>query len=367
MNSDLAPRDMLLVAPPDGRRARALGATLDALGWPPARVISYLDVLAGRVRLADEVRPSSVVRLESPGEDIQTELALIELGGGQPVDLAVGELAPSRAWYGGFSRVLHQLETDLVHAPPHTRMQQTDHILTMFDKPATHARLTAAGVPVPEALPEIHSFDELVHAARERGWSRVFVKLAYGSSGSGIVALQWAGTRVSAVTTVRREGGRLFNSKRLIKLEDWAEVQALIDDLAPHRLHVERWLPKASFGGGTVDLRVAVIGGRAQHALVRTSRGPITNLHLGNQRGDIEALRAELGAERWAEVGRTAEAALNAFPGALYGGVDLLLTPGWKHQAVLEVNAFGDYHRGILVDGRDTYAAELAALGGAEC
>ncbi|CAM4289099.1 STM4014 family protein [Deinococcus marmoris] len=362
LSTRLPPRDVLLIAPPDGRRARAFGATLESLDWPPARVLSYLDLMTGRVHLADEVRPGSVVRFESPGEDIQTELALIELGGGQPVDIEAGELAPSRAWYAGFSQVLRELDAQLQGAPPHTRMQNTAHILTMFDKPATHALLQAAGVPVPDALPDVQSFDELMHAAKERGWSRLFVKLAYGSSGSGIVALQWAGQRVSAITTVRQEGGRLFNSRRLIKLEDWAEIEALIDALAPHRLHVERWLPKANFGGGTIDLRVVVIGGRAQHALVRASRGPITNLHLGNERGDIEALKAELGAERWAEVGRTAEAALAAFPGALYGGVDLLLTPGWKRQAVLEVNAFGDYHRGVLVDGRDTYAAELLAL-----
>ncbi|QLG11355.1 STM4014 family protein [Deinococcus sp. D7000] len=362
ISTKLSPHDVLLIAPPGGRRARAFGSTLESLGWPPARVVSYLDVMTGRVNLSDEVRPGSVVRFESPGEDIQTELALAELGGGPPVDLAAGELAPSRAWYAGFSQVLRELDAQLQGAPPHTRMQNTDHILTMFDKPATHARLQKVDVPAPEAVPEIQSFAGLMHAARERGWSRLFVKLAYGSSGSGIVALQWTKQRVSAITTVRQEGGRLFNSRRLIKLENWAGVGALIDALAPHRLHVERWLPKASFGGGTIDLRVVVIGGRAQHALVRTSRGPITNLHLGNARGDIEALKAELGAERWADVGRTAETALAAFPGALYGGVDLLLTPGWKRQAVLEVNAFGDYHRGVLADGRDTYAAELLAL-----
>ncbi|GGO18200.1 hypothetical protein GCM10008949_01180 [Deinococcus humi] len=362
----LPPCDVLLIAPPQGRRARAFGATLNDLGWPPARVVSYLDLMEDRVRLADQVRPGSIVRFESPGEDIGTELALIEMGGGPMVDLEAGELAPSRAWHAGFSQVLQALDAQLQNAPPHTRMQQTAHILTMFDKPATHARLGAAGVPVPEALPEVNSFDGLMVAARERGWTRLFIKLAYGSSGSGIVALQWTGQRVSAATTVRQEAGRLLNSRRLIRSQDWAEIRALIDALAPHRLHVERWLPKASFGGGTIDLRVVVIGGEARHALVRTSRGPITNLHLGNQRGDIEALKTELGAERWTEVGRTAEAALAAFPGALYGGVDLLLTPGWKRRAVLEVNAFGDYHRGILVGGRDTYAAELFALGQAK-
>ncbi|AZI44554.1 hypothetical protein EHF33_16725 (plasmid) [Deinococcus psychrotolerans] len=368
------PRDVLLIALPQGRRARAFQDSLRGLGWPPARVISYLDLLAGRVKLADEVRRGSVVRFESTGEDIETELALIELGGGQPADLAAGELADSAAWYAGFSAVLRQLDADLSSAPPHSRMHVTDHILTMFDKPATHARLQAAGVAVPDALPEVHSLDELLEAAGQRGWSRVFVKLAYGSSASGAVALQWQGKRVSAVTTVRRDSRRLYNSRWLVRLHTWAEVAELIDALAPQRLHVERWLPKANVaktensGGGSIDLRVVVIGGRAQHTLVRQAQGPITNLHLGNkhggnQRGDVAALLAAVGEERWAAVQQTCQAALTAFPGALYGGVDVLLTPNWKRHAVLEVNAFGDYHRGVLVDGQDTYAAELAALG----
>ena len=354
--------DVLLIGPPDGRRARAFQATLAGLGWPPARTVSYLDVMAGRAALPDLVRPGTVVRLESPGEDLPTERALIERGGGVPTDLAAGEIAPMRAWYAGFSAVLREVEAGLAQAPPHRRMQHSDHILAMFDKPATHARLHAAGVPVPDALPPVHSLDDVLLAARERGWSQVFVKLAFGSSASGAVALRWSGRQVSAVSTVRVEGGRLFNSRRLIHARTWPEVRAIVDGLAPHGLHVERWLPKASWQGGPVDLRVVVIGGRADHALVRLGRGPITNLHLGNERGDLGALKAELGADRWADVTRAAQAALVAFPGALYGGVDVLLTPGWRHCAVLEVNAFGDYHRGVLAHGLDTYGAQLHAL-----
>ncbi|MBZ9750186.1 STM4014 family protein [Deinococcus sp. HMF7604] len=354
--------DLLLIAPPESRRVRAFQASLAEQGRPPARVVAPLDVLRGAVDLASLVRPGSVVRLDSTGEEIATEEALIRLGGGVPGDLAGGELAPMRAWYAGFSRYLAEVDAALAQAPPHRRMQRRDHILTMFDKAATHARLHAAGVPVPEALPEVHSAEELIAAATARGWSRVFVKLTYGSSASGAVALQWQGPRVSAMTTVRLVDGRPYNSRRLVRYEGGPEVHALLDALAPHRLHVERWLPKASFQGRTVDLRMVVIGGRAQHTLVRSAAGPITNLHLGNERGDLEALKAAVGPARWAQIGQVAEHALAAFPGALYGGVDVLLTPGFRRVAVLEVNAFGDYHRGVRVNGLDTYGAQLRAL-----
>lgn len=353
---------VLLLAPPESRRVRAFQASLTGLSLPPARVVSPLAVLRGEVHLAELVLPGSVVRLDSPGEDTATEEALIRLGGGEPGDLAGGEIAPMRAWYAGFGDFLARVDAQLCEAPPHRRMQRVGHILTMFDKPATHARLEAAGVPVPPALPEVQSAEELFVRAAERGWSRLFVKLAYGSSASGAVALQWDARRVSAVTTVRMEGGRLFNSRRLVRYETWPEVHALIDALAPHRLHAERWLPKASFGGRTIDLRVVVIGGRAGHTLVRSARGPITNLHLGNERGDLESLKAAAGPERWSAVTAVVEGALAAFPGALYAGVDVLLTPGFRRAAVLEVNAFGDYHRGVTVNGLDTYAAELCAL-----
>jgi hypothetical protein len=360
--SDSLP-DILLIAPPQGRRALAFQDSLARLGWPPARVVSYLDALEGRAHLAELVRPGSVVRFESPGEDIQTELHLIERGGGDTVDLAAGELAPLRAWYAGFTEVLVELDAQLEQAPAHHRMQRREHILGMFSKPDTHARLSAAGVSVAPALPEIHSFDELMHQLPQRGWSKVFIKLAYGSSGSGVVALQWnEGGQISARTTVRRVEGRLYNSRRLVNLTTRSEIVALIDDLTKHRLHVEQWLPKISFAGLTSDLRVVVIGGRAQHTLLRSSSGPVTNLHLGNKRGDVDAFAASLGPQRWAEVGRLAESALAAFPGALYAGVDVLVTPRAKQLAVLEVNAFGDYHRGVEFGGHDTYAAELLAL-----
>jgi hypothetical protein len=43
--------------------------------------------------------------------------------------------------------------------------------------------------------------------------------------------------------------------------------------------------------------------------------------------------------------------------------VDVLVRTDWQHHAILEMNAFGDYHRNVLVDGLDTYLGQLQALG----
>ncbi|GAB7045335.1 hypothetical protein JCM9534A_04610 [Catenuloplanes indicus JCM 9534] len=46
----------------------------------------------------------------------------------------------------------------------------------------------------------------------------------------------------------------------------------------------------------------------------------------------------------------------------MHAGVDLMFAPGWSRHAVAEVNVFGDLLPGVLVDGRDTYGTELAAV-----
>ncbi|WP_156372779.1 hypothetical protein [Deinococcus sp. Leaf326] len=94
--------------------------------------MSYLDLLHGRTVLSEHVRPGTWVRFDSPGEDLDTERALIARDGGRAGDLAAGELAPLRAWYAGFRETLLDLDAQLVGCAPHVRMQRTDHLLTMW-------------------------------------------------------------------------------------------------------------------------------------------------------------------------------------------------------------------------------------------
>ena len=137
-----------------------------------------------------------------------------------------------------------------------------------------------------------------------------------------------------------------------------------MDRLAPDGLHVERWFPKADLDGRVIDLRVVVIAGRPSHVVVRASRGPMTNLHLGGARGSTcptcaRAPAREHCAGRDGDL-RTGRGVLPRQP-AGRGGPDVLLRTGASH-AVAEVNAFGDLLPGLLVDGRDTYAAQIAAV-----
>jgi hypothetical protein len=91
----------------------------------------------------------------------------------------------------------------------------------------------------------------------------------------------------------------------------------------------------------------------------------MTNLHLLNERGDEDAVRERVGRSAWAAAMRNCELAMECFPESLYAGVDLLFTPDFRRQAVIEVNAFGDLLPGVFWQGQETYAAELRAMAGA--
>jgi hypothetical protein len=381
----------VLVANPGGRRVELFQAALASAGLPPAVVVAWADLLAGRADLSAVVRPGDAVRLESPGRDFDVERGILAAGAAEldeddlrgrlydrldptAVDAIAfdkGLIVCPRQWFLGFRVALRTVRRQLETAPPHHLLNDVDDVAAMFDKPACHARLSAARVPVPAALALVHGFDDLSARMRDAGWRRVFVKLAHGSSGSGVVAYQTGGVGGAAhqaVTTVEmlRHGGalRLYNSRRLRTYRGPGEIKSLIDALARHRVHVERWVPKAGVAGRTFDLRVVVTGGRAGHTVVRLSRSPITNLHLLNDRADASVVRRRMGEAAWTTSMYTCERAAACFPGSLHAGVDLAVTPDFRRHAVLEVNAFGDLLPGVLHEGRDTYAAQIAAVVG---
>ncbi|AEV83538.1 hypothetical protein ACWT_2903 [Actinoplanes sp. SE50] len=276
-----------------------------------------------------------------------------------------GEIVGGAAAFAGLAVALHRIE-----AGGGILLNRPADILTMTAKPRCHAVLSAAGVPVPPALEiAVTGYAALRSALDTAGWSRVFVKAAYGSSASGVLALALGGRRpgghrpIMAVTSVELADGKIFNNLRVRRYDDEASIAAIIDRLAPDGLHVERWFPKAALAGRVLDLRVVVIAGRARHVVARTSRSPMTNLHLGNARGDVAAVRAAAGGAAWAAAMRTCERAAACFPGTLHAGVDLMFHANWRSHAVAEVNAFGDLLPGILSDdGLDTYEAQIAAL-----
>ncbi len=148
---------------------------------------------------------------------------------------------------------------------------------------------------------------------------------------------------------VREDGETLlYNSRRIRNYTKTEEIADIINILTAEGVQVEEWLPKARLQGCGFDLRVVVINGEAQHTVVRLGKSPMTNLHLGNERGNLEEFLALVGDENWQKMTSTCEQAAGLFPNSLYCGVDLMILPDWQQHAVLEINAFGDLLPGIL-------------------
>ncbi|MEV5972344.1 STM4014 family protein [Streptomyces sp. NPDC051921] len=364
--SPVASLHTAVVGNPGSRRVRLFQDAVRAGGLPGARVVPWLDVLQGRA----EFRAGETVRVDTPGEDESVDRLL--RGADDPA-----RVEGSRRWYERFTGALSGLAARVGEAGA-ALVDDPAETAVLFDKRLTHGRLRAAGVPVPDSptsgpsAPAVRGWADVRTLMAGTGLRRVFVKLAHGSSASGVLAVETAGGgRVQATTSVERTtDGRLFNSLRVRRYRTEGEVAALVDALAPDGLHIERWLPKASVGGHAADLRVVVVDGRATHAVVRTSRSPMTNLHLGGARGDLDAVRAAITATggRFTDALAVCERAAAAFPGTRCVGVDLLPATGWRRFSVGEVNAFGDLLPGLTglpgggAEGLDTYAAQVAAL-----
>ncbi|RZU36107.1 hypothetical protein EV284_3595 [Streptomyces sp. BK022] len=353
-------RCFAVVGNPGGRRVALFAEAVRAAGLPAPRVVPWLDVLrAGGAVFGD----GEIVRVDSPGEDREVDLLLRGMRDPTRVE-------GTARWYERFTAALGTLRGGI-------RLDGADDVAVMFDKRRCHAVLAAAGVPVPASPTSgatgapVRGWDDVRALMREHRMPRLFVKPAHGSSASGVLAVDSAGGgRVRATTSVELDPeGRLFNSLKVRRYQRERDIAAIVDALAPDGLHLERWVPKASQGGRAADLRVVVVDGRATHAVVRTSAGPLTNLHLGGRRGDLAGARqaAESAGLGWPELLGICERAAACFPDTLCVGVDLLPSIGWRRARVGEVNAFGDLLPRLTglpgggAEGLDTYAAQVAA------
>ncbi len=371
----------LVLGNPENRRIHFFQGALRSAGYSEARVIDY-ETVVGHISEGKplqelgipESASGAVVRIESPGENHRVADSLIRLGAvitGADLNQVErrlqsalhGEILFQDFWFAGYSHLLDRLASLSAEW-----MNSPEEIRLMFDKAVTNDRLSASEVPMPEHLGSVTTYEELRAVMKRVGISRVFVKLVGGSSASGVIALQTRPGRIEAVTSTEvvfdanTGESRLFNSLRLQRYSNEVELARLVDSLGKNGLTVERWLPKAGFDGRTFDLRLVVIGGEVRHTVMRTSRSPLTNLHLGNKRGDVDRLFSLIQPDSLEAAFDSCRRAAKAFPNSLYLGIDLMFTPRFQNHAVLEVNAFGDLLPGVKHEGETTYEAEVAAL-----
>ena len=361
-------RHSVILGVPGSRRVERFQEALSEACLPPAKVLSWLDFLKG-ASFEDMIRRGAIVRIESPGDDFETWRMMVALGEGR-MSLAealnmreeTGRIRCGAQWYSGFKYALDRLVEQLDEAPDHLAMCDPTDIALMFDKRRCQNHFIDADIAVPPLLPPPADFDALVEQTAST--PRVFLKPRHGSSASGVLAIE-RGPRaqLQAWTSVElTDDGALFNNLRVRKVRDQKTLAAIVNALIPEGVHLERWLPKGSLNGRTVDLRVLCIAGQPRHVVVRSSLTPLTNLHLGNARGNLKDLQREVGREGWIEVATLCKRAARTFPRSLHVGLDVALSPGWRSQVVLEANAFGDLLPGVRSRDEETEVAEINAL-----
>jgi len=367
----------VLLANLENRRAVFFQQALQRAGLPAAIEISYRQLLTGEVELGDYLSAATCLRIESPGEDWEVEKQLLQLGAERAeqecgpfltapqaalLEFDLGRVLFPRQWYLGYVVLLERIEQAITESGA-SWMNHPSDIATMFDKQACCGLFQNAGLPIPAPLPPVGCYDELIEAMEAAGQSQVFVKLAHGSSASGVVAFRRKGNLQEAITSaelVSQDGElRVYNSLKLRRYRSNEDLRSLFDFLTVHRVHAESWLPKAVQDNEMFDLRIVVAGGVARQAVMRQSRSPLTNLHLGNQRGDLARLQSNLDATVWPQIEQLAVAVDACFPKSVYAGIDLMIAPNFHDLAVLEANAFGDLLPRIEHNGEDTYGSEL--------
>ncbi|OUL28896.1 STM4014 family protein [Nostoc sp. 106C] len=376
--------NFILIANPENRRVSFLQQVIAHFNLPPATVVDYADLIAGKQTLEQFNAPNTIIRFDSPEKNFDIDKAIIALGfnvsdNGQhqrissreatELEFDKGRILYPRQWYLGWRYLLGTWETlfsPLLSCREGYFMNHPQDIAVMFDKPACHEIFSRHSIPVPRSLGKIYNYDHLREQMQTQRIERVFVKLSHGSAASGVVAYRANSRFESAITTVERvrENGQtlLYNSRKIRHYTHYEEIADIINILTAEGVQVEEWLPKAHLQGCGFDLRVVVINGEAQHIVVRLGKSPMTNLHLGNERGDSEEFLTKLGAENWEIMKQTCEQVAALFPNSLYCGVDLLILPDWKTHVILEINAFGDLLPGILWNGMDTYTSEIKAI-----
>jgi hypothetical protein len=322
-------------------RARGVEADVELVPW--SAVVPRAGNLDG---LTAFDRPA-LVRLESPGRDWDVACQLLALGararqraeadGFLSLPYQKGKLVEPLLFYEGFRHTLLGLRGSFQARPHLHALADPLDIAEMFDKNATCERLHGAGLPIPATAALLGS--------NEAGWPTTYVKLNTGSSASAIVVVTRHPEPRGQSSVVMLEGG--FYSSRRLATYTGADLESVLDFVHEQGSCVQQGIRMATVEGRNFDVRVVCIHGQPRFTIFRLSWLPMTNLHLGGQRGDWAACRAAIPTRAWLDaLDHCAEAA--ALYRAEMVGIDLLFEAGFQRHYLLEVNAFGDFFPGLL-------------------
>lgn len=367
------PAGIVTLGAASGPRHASFAAACARFGQVP-RMIGWKAFLDDPAMLDAALRPGAYLHFDTPDQDVPAIAALYRAGEtaaraagfatlaeSSEARLAGGDIgSPAQLAFGLAAAV----EAASRIAKRHLAMTSTStaDVACSFDKTATLARLRDAGIPVPRGLVAITSFESLAGMMEAERMPRVFVKLRHGSAAAAMIALARQGGAWRAVTTAEPDGDRIRATRRVRRLADRAAIAGLIDRLVPLGLHAEAWLPKIGVDGRVADIRLVMLAGGTVFPVLRTSRHPMTNLHLGGARAGAEPLIRRIGADRWEAVLATARKAARCFPDSHALGLDMAVLADGRSHAVLEVNVFGDFVKEVTAAGLSPHEAQVRRI-----
>jgi len=349
-----------LLCPP-GLRADAFIDAAVRRGHPAPVCLSYDKFLRHERSLKEVLAQIDVLRLDSPGGGYEPWKAFAEYLG-----------APTTGWPEQYGRIYPQfyffngLNKAALRASELSKEQgvkctfDPQAINTFMDKKSTY-KTCAPFIDMPKALPEIETCEDLETAMGQENMRRAFLKIRYGSSASGVLAIEKFGTHLRVWTTVEKKGEGLFNSLKIKRYLD-AEARAIINDVAAHGVQAEAWIPKFRLGGKRCDLRLLMVDGKPAHCVARCSSSPITNLHLGNERVDASILKEKLTAQVWNKILYMGSVVASLYKDHLCLGMDIAIHQDGQHVYLLDVNCFGDQLNDVYHDGLDSYEYQIACM-----
>ncbi|WP_425334831.1 STM4014 family protein [Myxococcus stipitatus] len=363
----------ILIGNAENRRVTLFQEALTRQGLAPAHVVPWRELLANPSLLSDLPDTEAIVRIDASGESWDVEKALLKRGHAEAVKLGCSVLEPEqvetlreehgrivcpRQAHLGFLSVLSELESCFAKHPRWKVLQSPASIADLFDKRITSRKYAARGIPVPEPLDDVTDTQSLRERMREQDCREVFVKVSCGSSASCLAIFRSHRGRESLVTTIEVTESGWFNSLKVRRIEAPERVEEILGFLLREGSQVEHSIPKARLSGDFFDCRVLVVAGEPAFTVVRQSRGPITNLHLGGKRGDLEALQAAMPGKTWEWAMESCRAVARVHD-SLHVGIDLLFEEFFEGHRVVEANAFGDLLPNLRREGLTVYEWEI--------
>jgi glutathione synthase/RimK-type ligase-like ATP-grasp enzyme len=379
----------LLICNPENRRKQFFTDALQRVSCsPPVIIVSYNELLStndilGLLRngLGNLGSKKLHIKIESPGENFPVEKALVCRGASadsksiseqiaKTLQYQKGRFRYLKYWYVGYSQLLLELREAInifsrLNGIKVKYLNEPECILKLIDKYRCQQHLVEQNISTPKLIGSFDSLDELIDSMTINRHFQVFVKTRYGSSASGLMALRVnpknrAHVAYTSMEIVRVSSNDIqcFNSLKIKRYTDINDIKVVFNAIMQEGGYVEDWISKPKTEEGAFDFRILVINGKPLHTVTRCSSLPITNLHLGNQRGDITKHPNANSLLRNAKIEAAKAAA--AFSECRNIGIDVLSNGSCAR--VIEMNAYGDLLPGIEIEGLSAYDYQIKEM-----